>query len=104
MLTGPAYLSTRSDAQKFPPRGVLGGKAGSPARYFLRRGDQETRLPGKNTNFRLLSGDYLSFETPGGGAYGDPRERDIEEVKEDVKQGYVSHEGAEREYGVTIPE
>jgi len=104
MLTGPAYLSTRSDAQKFPPRGVLGGEDGSPARYFLRRGDQEMRLPGKNTNFRLLSGDYLSFETPGGGAYGDPRERDIEEVKEDVKQGYVSHEGAEREYGVTIRE
>jgi len=101
-LRGPGYLTTRSDAQKFPPRGVRSGKDGAPARYFLHRGGQIRRLPAKNTNFRLESGDYLSFETPGAGGYGDPKERDIEKVKEDVKQGYVSREAAEREYQVKI--
>jgi len=102
MLTGPAYLSTRSDAQKFPPKGVLGALDGTPARYFLNREGEIQKIPGKNTNFRLEPGDYLSFETPGGGGYGDPRDRDIAMVKEDVKQGYVSKEGAERDYGVKI--
>lgn len=101
-LRGPGYLSTRSDAQRFPPRGVLGGKDGTPARYFLHRGDQMIRIPAKNTNFRLESGDYLSFETPGGGGYGDPTERDIERIKDDVKQGYLSREAAEREYHTKI--
>jgi N-methylhydantoinase B len=102
MLTGPSYLSTRSDAQKFPPKGVLGARNGSPARYFLNREGEIQKIPGKNTNFRLKPGDYLSFETPGGGGYGDPKERDIEKVKEDIKQGYVSKEGAERDYGIKI--
>lgn len=102
MLTGPAYLSTRSDAQKFPPKGVFGALDGSPARYFLSRDGKTQRIPGKNTNFRLQAGDYLSFETPGGGGYGEPKERDIEKIKDDIKKGYVSKETAERVYGVKM--
>jgi N-methylhydantoinase B len=101
-LRGPGYLSTRSDAQKIPPRGVLGGKDGTPARYFLRRGDQIMRIPSKNTNFRLESGDYLSFETPGAGGYGNPLERDINRIKDDLKQGYITKEAAERDYGIKL--
>jgi N-methylhydantoinase B len=101
-LRGPGYLSTRSDAQRFPPRGVVEGKDGTPARYYLTRGDKTIRIPAKNTNFRLESGDYLIFETPGGGGFGDPRERDSERVKKDLKEGYVSREAALREYGIHI--
>jgi N-methylhydantoinase B len=102
ILSDKAYLSTRSDAQKFAPKGVLGGRDGSPARYFKGLAEQAVRIPAKNTNHRLVSGDYLSFETPGGGGYGDPRERSIEKVREDVKQGYVSTVAAEAEYGVKV--
>jgi len=101
LLRGPGYLSTRSDAQKFPPKGVYGGKAGTPARYYLHRRGRTIQLPAKNTNFRLESGDLLSFETPGGGGYGNPRERDVELVKRDVREGYVSREAALAEYGVS---
>ena len=102
MLSDPAYLSTRSDAQKFAPKGVLGGQDGSVARYFLRRGNQIDKIPGKNTNFRLKTGDYLSFETPGGGGYGDPQNRDIKMIKEDIKQGYISKQAADQDYGVKL--
>jgi N-methylhydantoinase B len=102
MLSDPAYLSTRSDAQKFAPKGVLGGQDGSVARYFLTRGGQIDKIPGKNTNFRLKAGDYLSFETPGGGGYGDPQDRDIKMIKEDIKQGYISKQAAEQDYGVEL--
>jgi N-methylhydantoinase B len=102
ILTHTAYLSTRSDAQKFAPKGVLGGGDGSPARYFKGLGEQPARLPAKNTNHRLVAGDYLSFETPGGGGYGDPRERSFDKVREDVKQGYVSKAAAEADYGTKV--
>jgi N-methylhydantoinase B/oxoprolinase/acetone carboxylase alpha subunit len=60
------------------------------------------RIPSKNTNFRLESGDYLSFETPGAGGYGNPLERDINRIKDDLKQGYITKEAAERDYGIKL--
>ena len=39
---------------------------------------------------------------PGGGGYGNPRQRVAEEVLEDVLNGYVSIEAAESDYGVAI--
>ncbi|MBV9817389.1 MAG: hydantoinase B/oxoprolinase family protein [Solirubrobacterales bacterium] len=47
-----------------------------------------------NTVFRYL--------TNGGGGWGNPFERDPERVKRDVRDGYVTIEGAERDYGVVI--
>jgi N-methylhydantoinase B len=47
---------------------------------------------------------YSHVETalPGGGGYGNPFERDPRAVLEDVLNGYVSIEAAEREYGVVV--
>jgi N-methylhydantoinase B len=39
---------------------------------------------------------------PGGGGYGNPFQRPVEMVFNDVVNGYVSLEAAEREYGVVI--
>ncbi len=38
----------------------------------------------------------------GGGGYGNPLERDIEEVRRDVINGYVSVEQARHDYGAVI--
>ena len=32
----------------------------------------------------------MLIDSPGGGGYGDPRERDRERIAEDVAQGFVS--------------
>jgi N-methylhydantoinase B len=42
------------------------------------------------------------FRTSGGGGWGDPLERDPAMVLRDVREGYVSVEKAEREYGVVL--
>ncbi len=47
-----------------------------------------------NTVFRYL--------TNGGGGWGDPLEREPERVLRDVRDGYVSIEGARRDYGVVV--
>jgi N-methylhydantoinase B len=40
--------------------------------------------------------------TGGGGGYGSPTERDPERVRDDVIDGFVSREAAERDYGVVL--
>ena len=47
-----------------------------------------------NTIFRYL--------TNGGGGFGNPLEREPERVKVDVRDGYVTIEGALRDYGVVV--
>ena len=42
------------------------------------------------------------YVTNGAGGWGNPLERDPERVRDDVRDGYVSIEGARRDYGVVI--
>jgi N-methylhydantoinase B len=47
-------------------------------------------------------GAILRYVNTGGGGWGDPLAREPEAVKRDVRDGYVSIEGAARDYGVVI--
>ena len=47
-------------------------------------------------------GDTFMFESTGGGGWGNPLERDIEAVHEDVLDEYISIERAEKVYGVAV--
>jgi N-methylhydantoinase B len=40
----------------------------------------------------------------GGGGFGNPLKRDAATVAEDVREGYVSREAAEKLYGVVLDE
>jgi N-methylhydantoinase B len=42
--------------------------------------------------------------TGGGGGFGDPLERDPDHVRQDALAGFVTLEGAERDYGVILNE
>ena len=44
----------------------------------------------------------VGLDLPGGGGYGDPRDRDPELVLADVVDGYVSIEQARETYGVAV--
>ena len=46
----------------------------------------------------------ISLQTPGGGGYGNPNERDAESVRLDVIRGKVSAKSAEQDYGVILNE
>jgi len=50
----------------------------------------------------LKKGDIVTHFTPGGGGYGDPRERAIDAVASDVRAGLVSIEMAQKLYGVVV--
>jgi N-methylhydantoinase B/oxoprolinase/acetone carboxylase alpha subunit len=95
----------------FEAWGLAGGeRGGRGAIRIKRRGDTEFRTfsevygtasPSKFTNIVLEPGDEVLIDSPGGGGYGDPRERDPERVARDVKQEFVSVEAARERYGWT---
>jgi N-methylhydantoinase B len=58
-----------------------------------------TVSPSKFTNILLREGDEVLIDSPGGGGWGDPAERDPERLEEDVQQGFVSERAARDLYG-----
>jgi N-methylhydantoinase B len=77
-------------------RGYFGGDDGKPGR--IRINEEELR----EGVLTLLPGDRATLETPGGGGFGNPAERDPRAVVEDVRQGYVSRVEAARSYGQVL--
>lgn len=57
-------------------------------------------LPAKQDEFPLTPGDVVQYTWQGGGGYGDPLQRKVEDVITDIGLGYVSAERAEKIYGV----
>jgi N-methylhydantoinase B/oxoprolinase/acetone carboxylase alpha subunit len=95
----------------FGAYGLDGGHKGNQAAILVKRaGDDTFRTfsevfgtvsPSKFTNIVLTEGDEVLIASPGGGGYGDPRERDRARVAEDVEQGFVSASAARDIYGAT---
>ena len=52
----------------------------------------------------MKPGDVLRLASPGGGGFGDPLMRPVDEVERDLNLGYVSRQNAERDYGAVIAE
>ena len=83
-----------------PPFGIRGGKAGAAAVVTLTTPDGATRhLPSKGA-FAAPAGSVVDMRTPGSGGFGPPAERDRAAIARDLRDGYVSEEGAARDYGV----
>jgi N-methylhydantoinase B len=82
-----------------PPWGIEGGQSGRSNAAVLRSVTGSERPVTKESNIPLVSGDTVTFRTAGGGGYGDPRERSTAQIEEDLRQGYVTPEGAAADYG-----
>ncbi|MBT3284390.1 hydantoinase B/oxoprolinase family protein [Candidatus Bathyarchaeota archaeon] len=95
-----ATLSIMAERNKIKPWGLKGGHGGTLGEFILVKKDgTETKLPSKVT-VELYRDDTLIIRTPGGGGYGDPRDRAPEKVREDVMNGLVSLESARDIYGL----
>ena len=83
------------DRTRNPPRGRDGGGAGRNGTARLASGP---RLEDKAVH-TVPPGDRLIVELPGGGGLGDPRRRDPERIRADLEAGYITRDGAGRDYG-----
>ncbi|HEV7253965.1 MAG TPA: hydantoinase B/oxoprolinase family protein [Mesorhizobium sp.] len=104
LLRGEARASFVMDHGRFGPQGALGGQDGAPNRVAVRRGG-ETHVPkhlSKEQDILLGTGDRVAVDTPGGGGFGPPDERDPASVAEDVRLGYYTAAEAEALWGVAL--
>ena len=98
-------VSTIGHRERFGPSGILGGGPGQRSRVVVNAGtEQERNIGVLSVNVPVAQGELLSIWTAGGGGYGEPLERPVEQVIEDIKDDYVSIAAAEASYGVALRE
>ena len=100
VLDHKARASACLERTKSAPFGLSGGKPGLAAKIWTEalNGDKGI-APGKG-GFDVPNGGQIHLRVPGSGGFGDPSERDVNAIKEDVLDGYISEEAAETHYGV----
>jgi len=91
-------VSALVDRTRFPATGLEGGKSGALGEFLV----NNTIRPQPKALVSFAPGAHVQLNLPGGGGYGDPFKRPVELVLNDVVNGYVSLDAAEREYGVVI--
>jgi N-methylhydantoinase B len=95
----PAALSSSGPlpyADATPIGGVLDPDSHEPSR------DGVYHYPFRRPFWETAPGALLRYVNCAGGGWGDPLERDPEAVKRDVRDGYVTSEGAAHSYGVVV--
>jgi N-methylhydantoinase B len=107
-LRDPMTVVMFGEGRRYPAPGALGAKSTKTepkvgrALYYKKDGSVEEIK--KNVIATIAPGERFANENPGGGGVGDPRERNIEMVLADVKNGLMSVEAAWEEYGVRVGE
>jgi N-methylhydantoinase B len=103
IMRGEAVNSIHGDREEVTPPGVVGGTNGGPNKLVLNMGtDREENLGMFATNVPLHDGDSIDFLSNGGGGYGNPLERELEPVLNEVIDGFLSLDQARSMYGVVI--
>jgi N-methylhydantoinase A/oxoprolinase/acetone carboxylase beta subunit/N-methylhydantoinase B/oxoprolinase/acetone carboxylase alpha subunit len=91
-----------SDGQHNPPRGVRGGCDGAAARSYKAHRDGHWEQMPNVAIIDIEPGEYVIGFDNGGGGYGSALERDVERVREDVLERWVTRKAAEEVYGVVF--
>ncbi len=95
----PVLLTVRPDLMKYPAPGLEGGGEGSRGEVLLNGERLERFVP-----IPWHPGDEIVLRVPGGGGFGEPRQRERERVLDDVALGLVSLEAAREVYGLEAAE
>jgi N-methylhydantoinase B len=88
----------------YAPFGVNGGGPAALNRFSWQTsaGEKSPPLASKVTDVKIQRGQRVRLETPGGGGWGNPIERDPARVARDLRLGYVTPKAALEHYHVVI--
>src|SRR5215813_13679718 len=101
---GDVVVSIRGERYFTQPWGLAGGQPAASAQAWVERADGSIEeIPSKRV-LTLHQGESLHIDTPGGGGYGDPFERDPEAVRQDACDRRVTVLLARQQYGVVLQE
>ena len=91
LLAGSARASLLAERHRVAPSGAQGGRDGAPGRHSLRTSNGEERTIAAKTTIDLHPGDEIIVQTPGGGGYGDPSQRDPAARERDRLNGLLTN-------------
>ncbi len=101
-VLSPAGFSTWMVGIKYPMAGVEGGCDGAPNQLSVRFDTRPKRIDNIANAEPHEAGEAFEYLYGGGAGYGDPLERDLAAVRDDVLDELVSREAAQRLYGVVL--
>ncbi len=93
-----AEIVYRADRSIELPAGIQGGMPGGPSRFVVNPGTPDEQQMPSSARMTLPAGTTFRVNGPGGGGYGDPKKRDPEALANDIAEGYVSEEAADKYY------
>jgi N-methylhydantoinase B len=93
-----AWLTVAYTRSKVPPWPLVGGCPGSPNHILIVRANGETERYSVVSGLTLNTDDVIQVMTGTGAGWGDPMQRPLEMVREDLKNGYITEEQANRYY------
>jgi N-methylhydantoinase B len=103
ILADRAVFTLRSDRRHHLPYGLDGGSPGTPSFTVHRSGTQTHLVPVlPRDKLDIAAADQILHIQPGGGGYGDPLERDPQQVLEDVLDDRITPDYARDIYGVIM--
>lgn len=101
---GAIAIQAMFDRIRHPARGREGGQIGAAGRV-LKAGSSKagsSQVLAAKGQHQILPNEILRLELPGGGGFGDPYLRHPDAVVDDVAEGLVSRDAAEKVYGVIV--
>ncbi|MDE2791183.1 MAG: hydantoinase B/oxoprolinase family protein [Paracoccaceae bacterium] len=100
LRTDNGFLTIWYTRSKFPAWSLDGGHEGSPNYVHYMPRDGEKRKITFASNFTTHTGDVIRVVSGKGGGIGDPRQRDRDLVRQDLKNGLISEACARDVYGL----
>lgn len=107
-------VSYLADRHKRAPWGLAGGGEGGKASILFQPAGRDTwttfdqefnKVSGsKFANVTIRPDDRVRITSPGGGGWGPPGERPHEDIREDIREGFVTQARARQDYGHEPPE
>ncbi len=103
ILADEGTFGLRVENNIFPTWGVAGGMGGGTSKVVINPGTpQEKEIRAFSDDNLWKKGDLVRVYTAGGGGWGDPLERETDQVMGDVLDGFVSIQAAQNSYGVVM--
>jgi len=94
-------MTGNSDGEKFGALGFLGGTEGKKHKLGIIRRGKKVKLRTNDVQY-IEPGDIIWTKSGGGGGIGNPLDREVEKVRWDVRNEYISIQKARNTYGVVI--
>jgi N-methylhydantoinase B len=102
VLSDEAFLTGAFLGYSIPTWGLKEGLEGSYNYFTVIRNDGSEENYNIVTNVKLNKGDKVKLVTATGGGYGNPKNRPIQKIERDLKNGFITKEQASKFYNYSL--